>query len=78
MSGTNPAVHNERVKLSATFLNTVAAGSLVVGIIAPMVSLFLGGQPVPVGRVVALVVTLVVVSGVLHLLARALLKGLRP
>ena len=56
----------------------MAAGALVVGIIAPMVTLFLGEQPVPVSRVLAQVVTLVSVSAALHWLARTLLRRLRP
>lgn len=35
-------IHNERTKLTATSLNTVAAATGVTGVIAPLVAVFLG------------------------------------
>jgi hypothetical protein len=37
-------IHNERIKLTATWLNTLAAASVVTGAIAPLVAIILGVQ----------------------------------
>jgi hypothetical protein len=35
---TSDLVHNERIKYSATFLNTTAVASVAAGVIAPIVA----------------------------------------
>ena len=70
----------EQVKLTATFLNTVAAGCVVAGIIAPMAALFLGltSAQVSAWEAAALVGTLAAISGGLHWLARRVLGRIKP
>jgi hypothetical protein len=70
----------EQIKLTATFLNTVAAGCVVAGIIAPMAALFLGlmNAQVSVWSGAALVGTLAAISGGLHWLARRVLRRIKP
>ena len=72
-------VHNERLKLTAAYLNTVAAAMMVTGVLAPMVALTYDLRAPKAGWPVA-VVSLVwfFASGVIPFLARRLLKGLRP
>lgn len=73
------AVRNERIKLSATFLNTVAAGCVVVGIIAPVASLVLGTTaPASGGALVGLVLALLTANAGPHSLARTIFGRLRP
>jgi hypothetical protein len=69
---------NERVKLTAAWLNTIGAASVTTGVIAPIVAYGLGATIVPGSRVIALsAFWLLGGVGGLHLLARRLLKGLR-
>jgi hypothetical protein len=65
---------------TAAFLNTVAAGCVVAGIIAPMAALFLGlaNAQVSVREGTALVGTLAAISGGLHWLARRILRRIKP
>ena len=35
-------IHNERVKLSATWLNTLAATTIAAGVVAPLVAVVFG------------------------------------
>lgn len=72
-------VRKEQVKLTATLLNTVAAGCVVAGIIAPMAALFLGlaNAQVTVRGGAALVFALVGIAGGLHWLARRVLRRIK-
>lgn len=71
-------IHNERIKLTATFLNGVAIAVIAVGGLAPMFTAF----GVAEGRsplVVSLQVLICLLTGlILHLSARMFLKRLRP
>lgn len=67
-------VHNERVKLFATLLNTVAAGSATVGILAPFSAIIFSGVDVIVSQRGAVYVMF---CAILHGFARLVLKGLR-
>ena len=74
------AVHNERLKLSATFLNGVAIAAIGVGVITPAVAYILDLQNLREsgpGLVVLLGVALLVIGLALHWLARKLLGDLR-
>jgi dipeptide/tripeptide permease len=65
-------IDNERTKLTATWVNNLAAAFVVAGFIAPAVS----GQLDGVGRFVVALVWIGIGYG-LHALARAILGGLR-
>lgn len=73
-------VHNERTKLTATFINTLASACVVVGGISPLVALIYGfGATRLAGWLIALVtVTWMLVGAGLHIFARALLGRLKP
>lgn len=69
-------VHNERTKLTATFLNGIAIAIFAVGAFAPAISSFsVSYGPSAEVRTTALIC--IVVASALHLLARAVLRGLR-
>lgn len=72
-------VGNERTKLTANLLNTVAAAFLVTGGVAPLVALSYD-LPGPRSGWLSLAFTAVwILVGVgIHLMARRLLKGLKP
>lgn len=70
-------VHNEQTKLTATFLNGIAIAVLAVGGLAPLVASLSGGVGLT-SLIVVLGGVCFVVSLVLHLAARHLLRGLRP
>jgi dipeptide/tripeptide permease len=73
-------VHNERTKLTATWLNALAAATVVTGVIAPLVAIVFG---IPtsgkVSSVVFILATFVwlVLGVILHMLARRILGRLR-
>lgn len=73
-------VHNERVKLTATFLNTLASASVVAGGISPLVALVYGfGATSLAGWLIAMVAVMWIFVGVgLHLFARVILGRLKP
>jgi hypothetical protein len=70
-------VDNEQRKLTATYINGIGIAIFAVGMVAPVIATSL--QPSD-GRhtllVVALGLSSMVTSGVLHFLARTVLKGL--
>jgi len=71
-------VHNEQVKLFATLLNTVAAGSATVGVLAPFSAMIFSGIGVTVSQRGAVYVTFwLTLCAFLHGMARLVLKGLR-
>lgn len=73
-------IHNERIKLTATWLNTISGGLMGAGVFAPLAAVVLGTAPnaIPLGA------ALVVSSGCflggigLHMAGRKLLGQLRP
>jgi hypothetical protein len=69
-------VRNERTKLTATYLNGVAVAMLAIGTLAPLISSFSTAEGVPTVATAVICSVCVFASGVLHLLARRLLKGL--
>lgn len=72
-------IHNERVKYLATLLNTVAAATIVAGVVAPVVA-FTYGAPGPIGGGFAIAISLVwLLTGAgLHYAVRIILGRLRP
>lgn len=76
------AVHNERIKLTAAYLNTAAGGLFTAGVVAPLVAaVFSLGNAA--GNLSALTLVLgiaifLLASGALHLAARTVLKALKP
>ncbi len=72
-----PLIHNERTKLTATYLNGIAIALFAVGAIAPIVSVLnngaQGGWPIAL-----LAIICIAVSAALHLMARKILGRLQP
>ena len=73
-------VRNERLKLTASWLNTLAGACMTAGVIAPLAAALFGVATVPVSSLtLGLGVLIFFLVGIgLHLLARLVLKGLRP
>ena len=71
-------VDNERVKLTATWLNTLATAIFAVGGFGPIVSYGFGLVPSSIDRltVIAAAGTCLAVSTTIHLVARGVLGGL--
>jgi hypothetical protein len=74
-------IHNERLKLTANWLNTLAAGAVIAGAVTPMVAIAYGLRPNndTMTSTIAIVSTAIwLFTGVaLHLCARAILGRLR-
>ncbi|MFT0859330.1 amino acid transporter [Ancylobacter sp. G4_0304] len=70
-------IHNERTKLSATYLNGVAIAVMAVGGLGPVVSVLNGGSA-SAASVAAVSVICLAGSITLHFLARRLLGSLEP
>jgi len=72
-------IHNERTKLTAAWLNTVATALIAAGAFAPLAAWLYGISTVPVGAsyLAALAPTCLVAAGALHLLGLAILGRLR-
>ncbi|WP_020178674.1 hypothetical protein [Methylopila sp. M107] len=66
-------VANERAKLTATYLNSIAAGLLIIGVVGPIFSFMFAGQTTrPSVAVLGLgIVICQMASGSLHLLEGA-------
>ena len=71
-------VHNERTKLTATYLNGLAIALFAVGGLAPIFSHAFGAEPRPLWTLAAAAAICLVGSAALHLWARRILKGLIP
>ena len=70
-------VDNERIKLSATYLNGIAIALMTAGVLAPLVGVVSSAATqVRPWQLAAVVVSCMLASGGLHLIARRLLKGL--
>ncbi len=72
-------IHNERIKLLATYLNGLAIAVFAVGALAPIFSNLYGsssgGQSRPV---IAVAMICVVLSAALHFIASLILRRLEP
>jgi predicted phage tail protein len=70
-------VHNERVKLTAGWLNMLAGASIATGFIAPIVAAWIGLQgTASLTFTLALSGIRLILGGCLHLFARAILGRL--
>ena len=71
-------IHNERLKLRATLLNTAAGSSFTVGVLAPIAAAYYSGATTPgLWTIVVGVAMWILTSIVLHLSAVHILGGLR-
>lgn len=71
-------IHNERTKLTAAFLNTVAATMVGAGAIAPLVAFTYAIPGAAEGSILTIIgISWLLCGIVLHLLARVLLRRLR-
>ena len=74
------AIHNERRKLFATMLNTLASSSCTIGVLTPIAAAFFDGaapRGLGIGAIVVGVVFWLGAAVVLHTRARRVLGGLR-
>ena len=75
-------IHNERTKLSATLLNTIAATFVAAGVVAPLVAVYYGfGGPSPgmrPGLLLLGIATWLLTALGLHIAARRVLGSLKP
>jgi uncharacterized membrane protein YfcA len=71
-------VHNERLKITATFLNGLAIAIFAVGGLAPAIQAMrmMMLPPELLKGTVAVVIVCTLVSGILHFAARRVLEGL--
>ena len=72
-------IHNERTKLTATWINTLAAALIAAGAVAPIAAILYGLSTLPIslGRIVVLAVACAAVGVAIHFGARAVLGSLR-
>jgi hypothetical protein len=73
------SLHNELVKLTATWLNTLATATATVGVLAPIASAAYGFGPVQLSlaTLLAMVAVWLFTAVGLHLAARRVLRGLK-
>jgi hypothetical protein len=72
-------VHNERTKLTATWVNTVAAAFIAAGAVAPVAAILYGLAALPTtpARMLALAFICLALGTGIHVIARILLRSLR-
>jgi hypothetical protein len=73
-------VHNERIKLSANLLNSVAGSSVAIGVLTPVAAALFYGSALSGLRFRYIVIGIVfwlAAAAVLHMAARRVLGGLR-
>jgi hypothetical protein len=72
-------IHNERTKLTATWINTLAAAFIAAGAVAPVAAILYGLSAFPVApeRLVGLAVGCVAIGVGVHFLARTNLEVTR-
>jgi hypothetical protein len=72
-------VHNEQTKLTATWINTVAAAFIAAGAVAPVAAILYGLAALPVGpvRLTGLAIACVVLGAGIHIMGRVYLRSLR-
>ena len=71
-------VHNARITLLATLLNTMAGSSFTVGVAAPIAATFFYNPAgLPLTAVATGAAIWIAIASVLHLLAQRVLGGLR-
>lgn len=70
----NKAARNERIKLTATWLNGAGVAALAVGCFAPIVAFITSQTHVPVGDLNLLIAAWLLISVSLHLAGRIVLR----
>jgi len=72
-------VHNERTKLTATWINTLAAAFIAAGFFAPAAAILYGlsALPIPPARMLVLAFTCLALGIGIHVLGRISLRSLR-
>ena len=72
-------IHNERTKLTATWINTLAAAFIAAGAVAPVAAILYGLTALPIGpgRVTGLAIACAALGVAIHIWARAMLGSLR-
>lgn len=72
-------VHNERTKLTATWLSALATATVTAGTLAPLVAVIYGLSTPGIGRgfLIMLAATCFVIGIALHLYARIFLRRLQ-
>lgn len=73
-------IHNERVKLTANWLNIMAAGTIIAGSITPLVTIAYGlrsGEPLATGTVILLTLVWISAGVALHWMAWRVLGRLQ-
>jgi hypothetical protein len=72
-------VHNERTKLTASWLNTLATALIAAGVFAPGIAVLYGISSLSIGNglVVAVLIGCIVLGAAIHLAAWLLLGSLR-
>jgi hypothetical protein len=72
-------IHNERTKLTATWINTLAAALIAAGAVAPVAAVLYGLSALPIspGRLTVLAFACAVLGFGIHVVARAQLGRLR-
>jgi hypothetical protein len=71
-------VHNARIQLLATLLNTMAGTSYAIGVAAPTAATFFyGGAGIPVHSIVIGAIIWLGAASALHAIAQITLGGLR-
>lgn len=69
-------IHNERIKLTAAFLNAMGVAIFAVGGLAPAFTTLYGDRPITIPLILGVVICLLA-SATLHYGARRSLRGLR-
>ncbi|MEX6509221.1 hypothetical protein [Jiella sp. M17.18] len=69
---------NERSRLTATWLNVVAAGVITTGVVSPLMTGILSGSPVPLWLLLAASSACLSLGVLLHVIARGMVGRLRP
>ena len=75
-----PLIHNERVKLTATWVNTIAAATIVAGVIAPIAAIVFGlpaSGALSTASFELATLAWLFLGAILHLIARYLLGSLQ-
>lgn len=78
MANLETTIHNERTKLTATYVNGAAIAVVAVGGFVPLFSVFGAGPAQSMFAIAAQLATCIGISAVLHSLARWLLGRLKP
>jgi hypothetical protein len=72
-------VHNEQTKLTATWINTLAAAFIAAGAVAPVAAVLYGlsALPIELARLIGLALACAAIGVGIHFVARAQLGRLR-